>query len=57
METLGITRTRLASVLVHFVYDGVYATRDERVDGGGCLELKKKVAEILGLEAGHITGD
>ena len=57
VETLGISRTRLASVLVHFVYDGVYATKAERVAGGGCLELKIKVAEILGLEVGHITGD
>ena len=57
VETLGITRTRLASVLVHFVYDGVYATKDERVSGGGCLELKNHVAELLGLDVGHITGD
>ena len=46
VETLGISRTRLASVLVHFVYDGVYATKDERVSGGGCLELKKQVAKV-----------
>ena len=57
VETLGVTRTRLASMLVHFVYDGVYATKDERVSGGGCLELKAKVAEQLGLDNGHITGD
>ena len=57
VDTLGITRSRLANALVHFVYDGVYATKAERVSGGGCLELKLKVAEILGLEAGHITGD
>ena len=57
LETLGVTRTRLASMLVHFVYDGVYATKEERVSGGGSLELKKKVAESLGLEDGYITGD
>ena len=57
VDTLGISRARLANVLVHFVYDGVYATKAERVAGGGCLELKLKVAELLGLEAGHITGD
>ena len=45
LETLGVTRTRLASMLVHFVYDGVYATKEERVSGGGSLELKKKVAQ------------
>ena len=56
-ETLGVTRTRLASMLVHFVYDGVYTTRQERVKGGGSLELKKKNAESLGLEDGYIKGD
>ena len=57
IETLGVTRTRLAVLLVHFVYDGVYATKEERVSGGGCLELKIKVAEKLGLENASITGD
>ena len=57
IETLGVTRTRLAVLLVHFVYDGVYATKEERVSGGDCLELKIKVAEKLGLENGSITGD
>ena len=44
-------------MLVHFVYDGVYATKEERVHGGGCLELKNKVASKLGLDPGSITGD
>ena len=57
VETLGVTRSRLAVILIHFVYDGVYATKEERVSGGGCLELKKRVAELLGLDIGQITGD
>ena len=44
-------------MLVYFVYDGVYATNEEKVSGGGCLELKIKVAEKLGLENGSITGE
>jgi hypothetical protein len=55
-ETLGLTRTQLATVLVHFAYDGVYASPDERVDGGGSLDLVARVAEELGLEPGSITG-
>ena len=42
LETLGVSRSKLALMLVHFVYDGVYASKDERVNGGGCLELKIK---------------
>ena len=57
LETLGVSRSKLALMLVHFVYDGVYASKDERVNGGGCLDLKNKVASKLGLEPGSITGD
>ena len=56
METLGLTKTRLANLLRHFVYDGVYATAEQRVSGGGCLNLIKFVAEELGLDVGDITG-
>jgi hypothetical protein len=35
---------------------GVYASPDQRVAGGGCLDLTTMVAEELGLEAGSITG-
>ena len=55
METLGVTKTRLANLLRHLVYDGVYAMDEQRV-GGGCLNLIKFVAEELGLDVGDITG-
>ena len=56
METLGLTKTRLAGLLRHFCYDGVYATDEQRVAGGGSLNLTKFVAIELGLEVGDITG-
>lgn len=34
----------------------MYASNDERVDGGGCLDLVNMVAEELGLEEGSLTG-
>jgi hypothetical protein len=43
-------------LLVHFAYDGVYATKEQRVAGGGSLNLVKFVAVELGLEEGDITG-
>ena len=55
-ETLGISRIRLADILLHFAYDGVYARTEERVGGGGSLNLTKFVALELGLEDGDLTG-
>ena len=46
-ETLGLTETKLATILRHFVYDGVYASKQERIRGGGCLDIKKHVSEFL----------
>ena len=43
-ETLGISKSRLADLLRHFSYDGVYANKEERVAGGGSLNLTKFVA-------------
>ena len=37
-------------------YDGVYATPEQRVGGGGCLDLPGAVAAELGLADGSITG-
>ena len=54
--TLGYTRTKLSEKLLHFSYDGVYATKDQRVAGGGSLDLPGAVSQVLGLEPGHITG-
>ena len=55
-ETLGVTKTRLAVILLHFAYDGVYATTQQRVDGGGSLNLIHHVTSELGLEEGDISG-
>ena len=37
-------------------YNGVYASPEQRVAGGGCLDLTRMVEEELGLEEGAITG-
>jgi hypothetical protein len=42
-STLGYSRTQLANRLRHFSYDGVYASSEERVAGGGCLSLVDNV--------------
>ena len=55
-STLGYSRTGLAHRLRHCTYDGVYASPEERVAGGGCLSLVDNVTELLGLDKGDITG-
>ena len=35
----------------------VYADKEERIAGGGCLELKKNVAKLLGLDEKSISGN
>ena len=52
-----MTKSRLARILKHLVYDGVYADVEERIAGGGCLELKKHVIKELGLNSNSITGN
>ena len=37
-------------------YDGVYASPEQRVAGGGCLDLSEAVAAELGLEEGSLSG-
>ena len=39
----------VAKVLLHFVYDGVYASKEERVRVGGCLHITKIVSNLLGI--------
>ena len=39
-----------------FSYDGVYAPAEQRVAGGGCLDLPGAVAAELGLAEGSISG-
>ena len=56
-ETLGITETKLASIFTHLVYDGVYASKEERIRGGGCLDIRKHVSELLKLDDNELTGN
>ena len=37
-------------------HDGVYASKEQRVAGGGCLDLPAAAAAELGLEEGSLTG-
>ena len=39
------------------MYDGVYADSEERLMGGGSLELKKNVTKELNLNKNSITGN
>jgi hypothetical protein len=55
-RTLGITTARLRRILKHLVYDGVYATKEQRTGGGGSLNLIHFVARVLGMPEGSITG-
>ena len=40
MRTLQLTRNEVSTKFVHACYDGVYASRDQRHRGGGCLRLE-----------------
>ena len=55
-STLGCSETELANRLRHFSYDGVYADKEERVAGGGCLNLVGHVTDVLRMAQGSITG-
>lgn len=55
-ETLGLTTDGLARVVKHFIYDGVHATPEERIRGGGSLSLTHYFAQEVGLEKGDISG-
>ena len=56
-ETLGVTKMKLARILKHLVYDGVYADQEECIEGGGSLELKKHIPNLLGLHENSLTGN
>ena len=51
-----MTRNQIAKIFSHCVYDGVYATAEERVRGGGSLSLKTKFAIWLGLPEDEFNG-
>ncbi|CAL4140007.1 unnamed protein product, partial [Meganyctiphanes norvegica] len=57
VETLGLSKTHLANKLLHFVYDGVYCSKAQRVRGGGSLSLSNNVSLQLGLSEYDITGE
>ena len=56
-RTLGISELRFSQVIKHFSYDGVFADKEERVSGGGCLQLRKNMEEQLGKDEGDLKGD
>ena len=43
--------------LEFFMHFFAFLDNEERIAGGGCLELKKRVAELLGLDEDSITGN
>ena len=57
MASLGLTREEVKNIVHHFVYDGVYATPEERVAGGGCLSLIDHFADWCGSVPGSVTGN
>ena len=56
MHTLGLLRKKLGMLLKHLTYDGVYASSQERVRGGGSLNLVKHVEVFLNFPSGSISG-
>lgn len=56
MTSLGMTREEIRTVFVHAVYDGVYATKEERTKGGGSLSLKTHFAKWCGQDEGKFSG-
>ena len=60
--TAGILRSKFSDGKIHFLNFPlhpylVYADKEERIKGGGCLELRKFVEKELGLDPDSITGD
>ena len=60
--SMWILRSTFSGGKIHFLNFPlhlylVYANNEERIKGGGCLELRKYVEIELGLDPGSITGD
>ena len=55
MRTLNLSKEEVASKYIHMVYDGVYATNEERVKGGGSLDLKRHFAEWCNQDQENIS--
>ena len=50
IDTMNFTKDALSAKCKHFVYDGVYATSEERKGNRGGLSLKKHFADYLGRD-------
>ena len=56
MYSLNMTRVEIRQKLRHVTYDGVYALTEERVHGGGSLNLTLHLESQLQLNRGDISG-
>ena len=56
LNTLGLTRSWLANILVHFSYDGVYAIKEQRTSIGGSLDFPNYVSLALILPKNTLIG-
>ena len=56
MNSLGLTKEEVGEKFRHGTYDGVYASTDERVAGGGSLSLMHHYANWCGLPEELFTG-
>ena len=56
MASLGLTREEVGQKFKHGTYDGVYASPEERVAGGGSLSLMNHFADWCGLPKKEFSG-
>ena len=56
MKSLGLTREEVGKIFRHGIYDGVYASTDERVAGGGSLSLMHHFADWCQLPEHYFSG-
>ena len=57
MNSLGLTKQEVGEKFRHGTYDGVYASADERVAGGGCLSLMHHFANWCELPEQNFSGN
>ena len=55
VQSLGIRREDVANIFHHAVYDGVYATAEERAHGRGCISLTRHMAEWCDVDEDYFT--
>ena len=56
LSSLRLTGKEVSEIFHHAVYDGVYATPEERWQGGS-LSLPKHFADWCGIGEDNITGN